>query len=87
MYCLNNADLATVASYTCKWKSLHKLMTIEFKQVPHVVGFELLDETIRMYSNNYLEMFPFRMLIEEKEKQPQPVQENYVVTKKPERKK
>lgn len=82
MYCLNNMDLSTVANYSCGWKSLHKLMTIEVDQVPHVIGFELLDETIRMYSNNYMELFPFRMLVEE-EKKPEPEEINYVVEKKP----
>ena len=85
MYCLKNADLATVASYSCEWKSLHKLMTIEVEQVPHVVGFELLNETIKMYSNNYMELFPFRMLIEEEKVEPEQV--NYIVTKKPKTKK
>ena len=86
MYCLNNADLKTVSSYSCQWKGLNKLMTIEVEQFPHVVGFELLEETIKMYSNNYVELFPFRMLIEE-EKEEEPEEVNYIVTKKPKRKK
>ena len=85
LYSLDNLNLKTLSSYSCRWKSLNKLLTIEVDRFPHVVGFELMDKTIKMYSNNYVELFPFRLLIEE-EKPEQPEQVNYVVTKKPKRK-
>ena len=84
MYCLNNANLETVASYSTEWKALSKMVTIEVNHVPHIVGFELVNESIKMFSNNYLELFPFRMIEELSEvKQPQQELTNYVVTKKP----
>ena len=68
MYCLNNNNLKTVASYSTEWKKLNNLMTVEMNQIPYVVGFELTKNTVRMYSNNYMDLFPFRIFEEEPDK-------------------
>jgi WD40 repeat protein len=88
MHCLNNDDLRTVASYNTNWKRLHNLVTVEVNQIPYVVGFELTKSSVKMYSNNYLDLFPFRVFEDEQtENEPKSEETNYVVEKKPQVKK
>ena len=82
LHCLDNDKLETVATYTTQWKSLHKMMTIEMGEVPHVLGFELCKDRVKLYSNDYSDLFPFRVVEEAPVVDISNEIPNYVVTKK-----
>ena len=82
MYCLDNNNMRTVASYDVHWKSLDKLITAVIGGLDYLFGFEIKDDAVSMYSCNYFDLFPFRIEIDEMQIGGQIIEEtNYVVEK------
>ena len=80
---MDNEKLETIATYATHWKTLDSMLTFEMGEVPHVLAFELCKDRVKMYTSDYNQLFPFRVVEEPVPVIQTPELPNYVVTKKP----